>query len=358
MTAARVSQSNDASSNATAGNINLTGQTADQSQGSDSCKCGSGIQAIGQSAKSEQDAAAIAATIQEKPSNSNAPIRVLSKGDDGDVSQSNEASSNAEAGNLNVTAQKADQAQAGGSGIQVIGQEAKNDQDAFALGLTIQKGAENENAPLRVLSKGDSGDVWQSNKASSNATAGNINLTGQHADQIQRGDSCKCGSGIQVIGQSSKNHQGAVALAATLQLGSRQPCKCQDDSKFGNSNEPTRVLSPGGDGAVRQANVATSDATALNWNATKQAASQIQAHPCRCKAGDGIQVIGQLDVSKQFAVALAATLQLDPSNTSAPERKESPGKKSPVSQKELDPAHDLSGSRTATDQSRHQVEGR
>ena len=161
-----------------------------------------------------------------------------------------------------------------------------------------------------------------------------------------------------MIGQSAKNHQGAVALAATLQLGSRQPCKCQDDSKFGNSNEPTRVLSKGDDGAVRQANVATSDATALNWNETKQVASQIQTHPCRCKAGDGIQVIGQLDVSKQFAVALAGTLQLDPSNKSAPERKESPGKKSPVSQKGMDAARDVSGSMTATDQSRHQVEGR
>ena len=150
----------------------------------------------------------------------------------------------------------------------------------------------------------------------------------------------------------------AVALAATLQLGQRQPCKCHDDSKFGNSNEPTRVLSKGSDGAVRQANVATSDATALNWNETKQVASQIQTHPCRCKAGDGIQVIGQLDVSKQFAVALAATLQLDPSNKSAPDRKESPGKKSPVSQKGMDAAHDGAGSMTATDQSRHQVEGR
>ena len=131
---------------------------------------------------------------QEKPSNTNAPIRVLSKGDDGDVWQSNEASSKAEAGNLNLTEQKADQEQAGGSGLQVIGQEAKNDQDAFALGLTIQKGAENENEPLRVLSKGDSGDVWQSNEASSKAEAGNLNLTKQKADQSQEGDSCKWGA--------------------------------------------------------------------------------------------------------------------------------------------------------------------
>ena len=69
------------------------------------------------------------------------PFRVLSKGDDGDVEQANEASSNAHAGNLNATEQDAVQAQAGGSGLQAIGQAAKNDQDAFALGLTFQVGA-------------------------------------------------------------------------------------------------------------------------------------------------------------------------------------------------------------------------
>jgi hypothetical protein len=351
-----VTQSNVASSGAFAGNANLTGQKADQTQAGDSCKCGSGIQAIGQSAKSEQEAAAISATIQEKPSNSNTPVRVLGKGDDGDVSQTNEASSDAFAGNLNLTGQHASQEQAGGSGIQVIGQSAKSEQGAFALGLTVQKGAENENTPIRVLSKGDSGSVDQANVASSDATAANINLTGQKADQTQAGDSCKCGGGLQVIGQSSKNHQGAVALAATVQLGLEHPCKCKDGS-FGNSNEPTRVLSKGDDGDVRQANVATSDAKAVNLNATKQAASQIQSASCRCKKdGDGVQVIGQKADSSQFALGLAFTLQLDPSNSSKPDREKSPGKHHPVKQKGMEAAHDGSLSSIGTDQSRNQVE--
>ena len=86
-----------------------------------------------------------------------------------------------------------------------------------------------------MLSPGYGGSVSQSNDASSNAEAGNINWTDQHADQIQGGRTpdkhCSCGSGIQAIGQSSTNHQGAVALAATLQLGAKQPCRCKDGSR-------------------------------------------------------------------------------------------------------------------------------
>ena len=295
-------QSNEASSKAEAGNINLTGQHADQTQAGDSCKCGSGLQVIGQSADSKQEAAAIAATIQEKPSNSNTPIRVLSKGDDGDVWQSNEASSKAEAGNLNLAEQKADQEQAGGSGLQVIGQEAKNDQDAFALGLTIQKGAKNENEPLRVLSKGDDGDVWQSNEASSKAEAGNINLTGQHADQTQAGDSCKCGSGLQVIGQSADSKQEAAAIAATIQ------------EKPSNSNTPIRVLSKGDDGDVWQSNEASSKAEAGNLNLAEQKADQEQA------GGSGLQVIGQEAKNDQGAFALGLTIQKGAKNENEPLR--------------------------------------
>ncbi len=355
-----VSQSNVASSNANAGNLNLTEQSADQRQAGDSCKCGSGLQVIGQAADSEQDAAAISATIQEKPSNTNAPVRVLSKGDDGRVSQSNEASSNAHAGNLNVAKQAAGQLQAGGSGIQAIGQSATNEQGAFALGLTIQHGASNENAPVRVLSHGDGDSVSQSNVASSDATAANVNWTDQHAGQIQGSrdslDGHCCGTGIQAIGQSSKNHQGAVALAATLQLGLEPPCKCKKDSGFGNRNEPTRVLSHGDDGAVRQANVASSHAKAANLNVTKQAGLQIQPSSCLCWDPTRIQAIGQKADSSQFALGLAATLQLAPSNGWAPERKESPGKSGPRTQLGSKSAGDASGSTMVTDQSKKQIE--
>jgi hypothetical protein len=353
-----VSQSNVASSNAAAGNANWTDQTADQAQAGDSCKCGgAGLQLIGQSAANHQAAAAFSATIQEKPSNSNVPVRVLSYGDDGEVSQSNVASSNATAANLNGTKQAADQGQAGGSGIQVIGQESKSGQFALAGALTAQLGASNENAPVRVLSPGDGGSVSQSNHASSNANAGNINWTDQNAVQEQGGrQSGCCGAGIQAIGQSSQNWQGAKALAVTLQLGLKPPCRCQPDSQIGNSNTPTRVLSPGDDGSVRQSNVATSNAIAANSNATKQAADQLQDRldSCRCKSGTGIQAIGQLDDSRQFAAAFAASLQLGAANEWAPDRKSSPGSWGALTQSGKNAAHDASGSRSTTDQSKSQ----
>jgi hypothetical protein len=357
-----VSQSNVASSDAKAGNLNLTEQSADQSQGGSSCKCGSGLQAIGQSADSEQEAAAISATIQEKPSNTNDPVRVLSWGEDGDVSQSNEATSNATAANANATKQAADQLQAGGSGIQAIGQSASNSQGALALGLTIQKGASNESRPIRVKSPGDGGSVSQSNVATSDAWAGNINWTNQHAGQIQGsrdslGGHC-CGTGIQAIGQSSKNHQGAVALAATFQLGLEPPCTCKDHTGVGNRNAPTRVLSPGDDGGVRQANLASSQAKAINLNVTKQAGAQAQQSSCLCVNPTRIQAIGQRADSSQFALGLAATLQLDPSNSWTPDRKKSPGRFGPYEHTGKKAADDTSGSSTVTDQAKQQIERR
>ncbi|HJR95386.1 MAG TPA: hypothetical protein VJ807_08100 [Gaiellaceae bacterium] len=352
-----VSQSNTASSNAEAANKNGTYQSADQTQTGNSCKCQGGLQAIGQFADNDQKAGALAATVQVKPSNENISVRVLSPGNDGPVSQTNEATSNAEAGNLNATKQDATQAQSG-PGLQVIGQAAKNEQDAFAIGLTFQIGASNENAPVRVLSPGNGGPVSQSNIASSDATAGNVNWTDQAAGQRQAGGmSCCHGVGIQAIGQLAQNEQGAVALAATFQLAAKQPCRCDDDSNVGNSNEPKRVLSPGDDGAVRQLNKAASDATAVNWNVAKQDAFQAQAGDCRCKS-DGIQALGQLSDSRQFAFGLAAGLQLKQLNEWAPDRKDSPGRNADHTQLRKHGWNDMAGSGSSTDQSKTQVEGR
>ncbi len=331
-----VTQSNTASSNATAGNLNATKQDADQKQEGD-CKCSGGEQAIGQFAKNDQDATALSATFQLKPSNTNTSVRVLSKGDDGDVSQTNEATSSATAGNLNLLSQDADQKQDGGSGIQAIGQFAKNDQDATALAATFQIGASNENTPVRVGSKGDSGSVTQSNVASSDATAFNVNLTKQDADQKQGGrhddkdgkddkHEC-CGFGIQAIGQLAKNDQDAKAVALTFQVGGKRPCSCSHEPSFGNSNTPVLVGSKGDGGSVSQSNTATSDADALNVNLTKQTAEQDQKTPCKCWEAFGIQAIGQSSESEQDAFALAATFQVGAKNTNAPTRIGDHGKK-------------------------------
>jgi hypothetical protein len=210
-----------------------------------------------------------------------------------------------------------------------------------------------------VLSPGGGGSVSQTNSATSNADAGNLNYTGQYAAQKQGGakGGC-CGHGIQAIGQSASNHQGAAASAATVQLGSKRPCGCGAGSGLGNSNTPTRVLSPGGDGHVGQANTADSNATAVNWNATKQAASQVQDRPvrCGCYAGYPIQAIGQLSGSYQSAGALAATLQLDAGNHNAPTRESSPGR--PSGKKRVSPDASDDGLVTREDPSGLQVRGR
>ncbi len=176
-----VTQSNTVSSNATAANANVTGQSATQTQGG-SCGCAGGTQAVGQEAESSQAATALSYAKQSGASNKNTPVRVLSPGDNGDVTQTNSVDSDATAANINATGQSADQTSAGGSGTQAVGQDADSTQHAAAASAAEQKGAENTNISVRVLSPGKDGDVTQSNSVDSSAKAGNLNLAGQSAD--------------------------------------------------------------------------------------------------------------------------------------------------------------------------------
>ena len=303
-----VSQSNSVESDAIAGNTNLTIQNAGQeSWGGSVCGChgGIGIQAIGQEAKNEQGAAALSAALQHGAKNENAPVRVGSYGGGGSVEQSNSVGSSATAANLNGLHQNADQDGSGGGGIaiQAIGQSTKNHQGALALSGAWQLGAANSSSPVAVASKGGSGDVSQSNDAASSATAGNINLTKQDAGQEQSGRyGCGCygGTGIQAVGQESKNHQGALAGSLAIQAFGHGKCGC---SSNGNSNGPVAIGSYGSGGSVAQSNAVRSAATAANLNGLHQGSSQAQA------AG-GIQATGQSAKSHQGAAALSAALQL------------------------------------------------
>ena len=270
-----VSQSNTVSSNATAGNANLTGQSAGQTQNG-SCGCAGGTQAIGQDADNSQSAQALSYATQSGASNTNIPVRVLSPGDNGSVSQSNSVESNATAANANATGQTADQSSAGGSGTQAVGQSADNEQDAAAASGASQTGAKNTNISVRVLSDGDDGSVDQSNSVDSSATAANLNLTGQSAGQAQGG------GGTQAIGQDADNNQSAGALSAAEQRGAS------------NTNIPVRVLSSGDGGDVSQSNSVSSSANAGNLNGLGQNASQVsRGGDCLCTPGSGIQAIGQ-----------------------------------------------------------------
>src|SRR3954453_19608351 len=111
------------------------------------------IQVSGQSATTSQQAAAGSSATQTDPSNTNISIRVLSPGNDGNVSQTNTVGSSAAAGNQASTTQGASQA-AGGNGIQSSQQTAGTAQLAAALSAASQSGATNTNIPIRVLSPG------------------------------------------------------------------------------------------------------------------------------------------------------------------------------------------------------------
>ena len=319
-----VSQSNTVASRATAANLNLAGQNAGQAQGGSG-----GTQAIGQDADNDQSATALSAAKQDGATNRNIPVRVLSKGDGGNVSQSNSVDSSAAAGNLNVTKQYADQDQSGkgecgcaSGGTQAIGQEAKSEQSAGALSVALQSGASNTNTPVRVGSKGDDGDVTQTNSVDSKAIALNANLTGQKADQTQGGD-CRCAAGgTQAIGQTAKNDQSAAAASLAAQSFGHDRCGC---GSGGNTNTPVRVDSDGGGGSVEQTNAAHSSAAAGNLNLTWQLAGQGQS-------GSGTQAIGQEAKNEQDALAASAALQSGASNENTPVRVDSKGDDGDVAQ--------------------------
>jgi len=337
-----VTQSNSVDSSANARNSNHADQSATQSQAAGGSSGGTGIQIAGQEAKNEQAAIGLSAAAQKNASNSNTPIRVLSPGNDGSVSQTNAVSSDASASNRNSTDQDATQTQTAGAsrcgcasslGIQVAGQSAKNHQGALALSAAFQDGASNENKPVRVLSPGNDGSVRQTNSVDSSASASNSNSTDQSATQRLGGGSAKsCGCsgslGIQALGQESKSSQGALAASFAAQLGGHAPCGCPTAAS--NVNDPVRVLSPGSGGSIRQSNSVSSDSSGTNTNATHQRATQTQAGASG--ASLGIQAAGQSARNAQLALAFSEALQRSPSNRSGPVTVLSPGGAGSLSQ--------------------------
>jgi hypothetical protein len=375
-----VSQSNTATSTGTATNSNTTNQTSDQDPQGGPCGCGSpppppppppcgcgapppppcgcgspspsspDIQSSDQSSENAQLAGAASSTTQVNPSNKDISVRVLSPGDDGSVNQSNSASSTADAKNTNSTTQSTDQdISSGGCGcassdpIQVATQSSGSLQGALALSAAEQKGATNDASPVRVGSGGSNGSVKQSNDASSTASADNTNTTTQSADQDSGSGSphgqCGCGGGglgIQVLGQKAENGQAAVAASKTIQdFGKRSECGC-GSSGGGNSANPVRVYSPGGDGSVDQSNSATSKADASNKNTTSQTGTQDQSG-----SGLDIQALAQESKNGQLGVALSGAFQIDPSNSAGDTRVHSAGGGG-----EVDQANDASSTAT------------
>jgi hypothetical protein len=344
-----LNQSNSATAGAAALNGNETNQSTDQTQsgagyGSDQ------TQIAGQDASSDQSANAEAAAAQVKPSNSASSIRVLSPGDDGDVSQTNTATATGSAANGNTTDQSVDQSQAGGGygseQQQVAGQEASNSQTANAGASAVQLAPSNTASSIRVLSPGNGGDVSQSNSTTAAAAGLNDNATSQSVDQSQAGGAApvtlregdghgkqpeKGSDATQIAGQSATNNQTADAFAAAAQV------------KPSNSASSIRVLSPGDDGDVSQSNAATAVGIAANGNWTDQSVDQSQgggspmlvrgeAPGGKGGGSDATQIAGQEASNHQSAEAGALALQLKPSNSTSSIRVLSPGDDGDVSQ--------------------------
>jgi GTP cyclohydrolase II len=278
-----VEQSNNSIAGSAAGNLAQTSQGVEQQQGGGApakkdkcCDGGSGVQAVGQEAKTIQLADSEAKSVQEHASNENIPVRIGSKGDNGSVSQSNNSAALSFAGNAAKTSQGVEQLQGGGCGchggdaVQAVGQKAITGQLAESEATSIQKGAKNSNTPVRIHSEGDDGDVEQSNNSIALSAALNAAKTDQMVGQSQ-GGGCGCGdrhksdgAKVQAVGQWAETWQKADSDATSLQF------------KPSNTNAPVREKSKGGGGSVSQSNNSLAASLALNLAATFQGVRQVQ----------------------------------------------------------------------------------
>jgi len=320
-----VQQSNNVLAGSLALNQNGISQAAAQGQGDG--YGGSQQQVSGQAATSEQAAVSNATAAQVGASNTNLPIRVLSEGNDGVVDQANTVAGLSAAINGSGTSQSVSQSQGSGpapvpvvaapygdahgayksvpqhdagTGVQVSGQLAGNQQSASSASNATQVHPSNTNAPIRIGSPGGSGSTSQSNTVLSGALALNLNRTLQDTTQRQSGVG---GTLVQAAGQAADNKQDAVACANAAQKGAE------------NTNTPVRVFSHGDDGSTSQSNTAAAIAAALNSNATGQALGQSQAGR---PGSTQVQAAGQAAPSRQSAVGLADADQHGASNGNSP----------------------------------------
>ncbi|MEA2358019.1 MAG: hypothetical protein QOI62_1279 [Solirubrobacteraceae bacterium] len=355
--AGSVTQANSSAATSAAGNANDTTQHATQAGGT------AGSQSVGQDAASEQDAGSHATSTQVKPSNQDIPVRIMSPGDDGSVTQVNSSSATSAAGNRNATTQRAQQSagdsspekiaarsccQPGGVTVQGVGQSASNDQAASSSADSTQVGASNVAAPVRISSPGDGGTVRQANSSRATSAAGNANDTTQQTAQAAGGDG---GTAVQAIGQQAANEQDAASHATSTQV---HPS---------NQDIPVRIMSAGSDGSVTQVNSSSATSAAGNANTTTQDADQSGGglvpvrEPCRrcgSPGGTTVQGVGQFAANDQDARSSADSTQVGASNASAPLRIDSAGGGGQVLQANGSDARSAAGNRDATDQSAEQ----
>jgi hypothetical protein len=294
----KVEQSNDnESGDASAINKNNTDQSNDQSHygfggnaesgeatagdGSGECGCyshgadASTGDAYGGDASQSQDASNSNSTSQSAyasseakqivPINVNAPIRILSNGDD-KVEQSNDnESGDASAGNFNNTDQSNDQKQLGVGGDatsgpatsdggdastgKAVGGDVDQSQSASNSNETQQQAAAsseatqilpmNVNAPIRILSDGDDKVEQSNDNESGDATAVNWNNTDQSNDQTQFGFGGNAESGAASSGDGS-DECGCYSQAGDASTGDAYGGDVSQSQDASNSNSTSQ----------------------------------------------------------------------------------------------------------------------
>jgi hypothetical protein len=338
----------------------------------DSCGGGGGpvVQDAKQKAYNDQTADSSAGSTQCCAQNTNAPVRIKSEGDDGDVTQANLSGAISVAGNKNHTTQDVTQDAGsapvemakckdgcghgdGGPVVQYADQQASNDQSAHSTADSTQKGASNSNTPVRIKSDGGGGSVTQVNGSLAASAAGNLNSTDQSADQSAGGSGG--GVTVQALGQKADNTQDATSHATSEQDGAS------------NSNSPVRIKSSGSDGDVTQANLSGAFSVAGNKNDTTQDASQnaggyapaLKEKGCDSCGGNAptVQGLAQWSSSNQSADSSADSTQKGACNTNSPVRIKSRGDDGDVKQVNASVAKSAAGNDNETDQSAEQAAG-
>jgi hypothetical protein len=270
-----LTQSNATLSSALAANLAPVEQSGVQTQAGSECGCsyGPSVQVLGQSSEIGQSSEALSSADQIGATNESGPIRIGSDGNDGAVTQSNVALSEALAANAAPTSQTGMQTQSG-SGVQALGQDSGIFQEALAGSAVRQLPGRSECGcgssfgnsadPIRISSDGNDGSLTQGNIAASAAVAANLAAPTQMGMQTQSSPSCGCsGLGVQALGQESAIEQLSEALSSTLQAGAS------------NASGPVRIGSAGGGGSTSQWNSAASLALAPNFARLVQAGQQL-----------------------------------------------------------------------------------
>ncbi|MEA2271284.1 MAG: hypothetical protein QOC64_3894 [Solirubrobacteraceae bacterium] len=336
-----VTQSNTSAAEAAAANANATLQAAGQSAPAD------GTQAVGQEAQNTQAADASADSTQIKPTNQNVAVRVLSDGDNGDVSQENTSSAAALAANANKTAQVADQSGGeDGGGAQAVAQKAVSDQEADADATSVQDQPSNVNAPVRVLSEGDGGDVEQANTSTAKSAALNANKTLQEAAQDQ-GD---VRNPNHVDGEGKPAHEDGEGCCES------KPVHEDGEGKPNHVDGESKPAHEDGKGCC-ESKPAHEDGKGCGCE-SEPVHEDGKGCGCESEHGAAIQAIGQKADNRQDADADATSKQVGAKNVNVPVRVKSAGDDDgDVSQSNDSFAGAIAANKNATGQFAQQAQG-